>query len=130
MTRSRRDPDVTKLLDTHAHPLRTAIDALRDAVLGTDPTIVEGVKWNTASFRTTEWFATVNGPKQTKEPMLVLHAGAKVKGVDLQGRIADPTSMLRWLGKDRAMVTFADPADITKRSKALQAVLRSWIAAL
>lgn len=127
MARPRLDPEVTKLLDEHDHPLREAIEALREIVLAADATIVEGVKWNTASYRTTEWFATVNGPKQTKEPMLVLHAGAKAKGKDLQGRIADPTSMLRWLGKDRALVTFVDRADVTKRRTSLQALLRSWL---
>jgi len=130
MARSRLDPEVTKLLDEHDHPLRDAIEALREIVLATDPTVVEGVKWNTASFRTTEWFATVNGPKQTKEPMLVLHAGAKAKGRDLQKRVADPTKLARWLGKDRAVVTFADRADVKKQRAALQALLRSWIASL
>lgn len=130
MAPSRLDPEVTALLDAHDHPLRAEIDALRAIVLGADPAVVEGVKWNTASFRTTDWFATLNGPKHTKEPMLVLHAGAKVKGKDLRRRVADPTAMIRWLGADRGIVTFAGRADITKRRAALQRVLRSWLAAL
>lgn len=130
MPRSRLDAEVSALLDSRAHPLRAEIDALRAIVLATDPDVVEGVKWNTASFRTTEWFATLNGPKHTKEPMLVLHGGAKAKGANLRARVADPTGMVRWLGNDRGIVTFADRTDITKRRAALLGVLRSWIAAL
>ncbi len=130
MPKSRFDAAVTALLDEHRHPLREAIDALRAIVLAADPTIVEGVKWNTASFRTKDWFATVNGPKQTKEPMLVLHAGAKAKGASLRGAVKDPDGMLRWLGDDRAIVVFADHADVRKRGAAVKKVLRSWIAAL
>lgn len=109
------------------HPLRKEIDALRTIILAADGKIEEGVKWNAASFRTTEWFATLNGPKQAKEPMLVLHASAKAKGIVLKDRIPDPTGMIKWLGKDRGLVIFGSNADIKSRSKALQAVLRAWI---
>lgn len=130
MPKSRFDAAVTALLDEHHHPLREAIDALRATVLAADPSIIEGVKWNTASFRTEDWFATVNGPKQTKEPMLVLHAGAKAKGTSLRGAVKDPDGMLRWLGEDRAIAVFADHADVRRQSAALKKLLRSWIAAL
>ena len=130
MPKPRFDPAVTALLDQHAHPLRAEIDALRTIVLAADASIEEGVKWNTASFKTSEWFATLNGPKQTKEAMVVLHAGAKAKGTVLQDRVADPTGMVRWLGKDRGLVVFANLADITARKAALQKLLRAWIALL
>lgn len=130
MPKPRFDPAVTSLLDEHAHPLRAQIDALRTIVLATDASIEEGVKWNTASFKTSEWFATLNGPKQTKEAMVVLHAGAKAKGTVLQDRVADPTGMVRWLGKDRGLVVFANLAEIVARKVALQKLLRAWIALL
>ena len=127
MGHDRFDPAVSLLLDAHAHPLRKEIDALRAIILGADMSIVEGVKWNAASFRTTEWFATLNGPKQRREAAVILHAGAKAKGISLKGRIADPAGLITWLGNDRGMITFGGTADIRKRSTALQAVLRSWI---
>ena len=124
---NRFDPAVSALLDANKHPLRKEIDALREIILGSDKSITEGVKWNAASFRTTEWFATLNGPKQVKEPMLILHAGAKARAVALKDRIADPGGSLKWLGNERAMMTFADTTDIKKRQKALQAIIKNWI---
>ena len=129
---TRFDPAVNDLLDANKHPLRAEIDAMRTIILGADKSIEEGVKWNTASFRTTfrssaEWFATLNGPKQVKEAIIILHAGAKVKGIVLKDRIADPDGLIKWLGNDRGMIIFAGVADIKKKQPALQAIVRAWI---
>lgn len=123
----RFDPAVNALLDARDHPLRNEIDLLRSLILGVDRSIEEGVKWNTASFRTTDWFATLNGPKHVKEPMLILHAGAKARGIVLKERIPDPEGLIRWLGNDRAQITFKDAPDIEAKAKALQAIVSAWI---
>src|SRR5690606_27545371 len=99
---------------------------LRTVILAVDPSIAEGVKWNTASYRTSDWFATLNGPKQAKEPMIILHAGAKAKGIVLKDRVPDPDGLLTWLGNDRAQIVFKDEKDITARQEALQTILRAW----
>jgi len=127
-TSARKDPAVSQLLDASKHPLRKEIDALRTIILDADPRIAEGVKWNAASFRTTEWFATLNGPRQVDEPVVILHAGAKAKGIVLEDRVPDPAGMIKWLGRDRGMITFATAADIKTKSNALQAIVRQWIA--
>lgn len=121
---------MTSLMNASKHPLAVELELLRGIVLDASARIREGVKWNAPSYRTTEWFATLNGPRHVREPMVVLHAGAKAKGVTLRDEIADPTGMLRWLGADRALVTFANAAEIRARKKAFQAVLRSWISHL
>lgn len=128
----RFDTATTVLLDAHQHPLRNEIDVLRAIILDVDPSITEGVKWNTASYRTTSrntagWFATLNGPKHTKEPMIILHAGAKAKGIVLKDNIPDPQGLIKWLGNDRAQIVFKDAADIKAKTKALQAIVRAWI---
>lgn len=124
---NRFDTAVSALLDANEHPLRKEIDLLRAIILGADASIEEGVKWNAASFRTSEWFATLNGPKHVKEAMIILHAGAKVKGLVLKDRVADPHGLITWLGKDRGMVTFKTSADIKTNNNALQEILRAWI---
>jgi len=48
------------------------------------------VRWNTASCRTIDWFTTLNGPMHVKEPMVILHAGAKAKSLLLKDCIPDP----------------------------------------
>ncbi len=124
---ARFDPAVNALLDANKHPLRQEIDQLRTIILGVDKSIDEGVKWNTASFRTTDWFATLNGPKHIKEPMVILHAGAKAKGLVLKDRISDPQSLIKWLGNDRAQIIFKDAKDIKTKQQALQAIIGAWI---
>ena len=124
---ARFEPVVSALLDANEHPLRKEIDQLRTFILAADKSIEEGVKWNTASFRTKDWFATLNGPKHTKEPMLILHAGAKTKGLVLKDRIRDPLGLIKWLGNDRGQIIFKDTTDITMKQQALQAILSAWI---
>lgn len=124
---ARTDPAVSALLDSMDHPLRKEMDRLRELILATDDRITEGVKWNTASFRTHEWFATLNGPRQVDRPMVILHAGAKVKGLPIKEQVADPDGLLRWLGADRAQLLFADRADIARKASAFQQLLRAWI---
>ncbi|MBK6542642.1 MAG: DUF1801 domain-containing protein [Flavobacteriales bacterium] len=124
---NRFDTAVSELLDAHKHPLRKEIDQLREIILAADRSIVEGVKWNTASFRTADWFATLNGPKHVKEPMVILHAGAKAKSIVVKDRIPDPAGMIKWLGNDRGQIVFKDGKDITARQQALQAIVSAWI---
>ncbi|MBK8227305.1 MAG: DUF1801 domain-containing protein [Flavobacteriales bacterium] len=123
----RFNPVTSTLLDSHKHPLRRELDKLRAIILNADKSIEEGVKWNTASYRTTDWFATLNGPKHVKEPMLILHAGAKARGIVLKERIPDPEGLIRWLGNDRAQITFKDAPDIKAKANALQAIVSAWI---
>lgn len=115
--------DVDGLLDGLKHPQRKEIDAIRKAISGADESIGEGVKWNAPSFRTTEWFATVN--LRSKEDLqIILHLGAKVRAGQKRPVIADPNGLLKWLGDDRAMATVsATPGD----RKALAAIVRQWI---
>ena len=124
---ARFDPAVNALLDAHDHPLREEIDQLRTIILGADRSIEEGVKWNTASFKSHDWFATLNGPRHVKEPMLILHAGAKAKGILLKDRIPDPEGLIKWLGNDRAQIAFKDAEEITMNKNALRAIISAWV---
>jgi hypothetical protein len=108
------------------HPHKDAIAALRAVVRGADPSIGEGVKWNVPSFRTHEYFATTH--LRAKIGIgLIFHFGAKVRDDPGGPRIEDPDGMLVWLAADRAVVHFADAADVHARQAALQAVVRQWI---
>jgi len=109
------------------HPAKDAIELLRAAILASDASITEGVKWNSPSFKVTEYFATTN--LRTKTGVgLVLHFGAKVREVSAgKGTIQDPDGLLKWLSKDRATVEFKDSRDVKTRKPALQAILRQWV---
>lgn len=131
MTQSRKwtKSDTTEAVSAYMaaleHPHKALVEALRRAVLGADPAIAEGIKWNAPSFRTHEYFATTH--LRTKDGVgLILHLGAKPKDQP-QPEITDPTGLLRWLAPDRAMVVFASIDDLHARQGALQAVLRQWL---
>lgn len=124
--------DVDAWLEQFDHAQRPTIEALRALILGVDRAVEEGIKWNSPSFRTTEWFATVNLRTKTKagradSPVaLILHLGAKKRG-GAAPEIDDPDELLEWLGADRAMLLFASAAEVRKRAPALRKVLRAWL---
>ncbi|HEV7590199.1 MAG TPA: DUF1801 domain-containing protein [Longimicrobium sp.] len=106
------------------HPRKREILALREIILGADPRITEGIKWNAPSFRTSEWFATFH--LRAKDGVqLILHLGAKKRAAAVA--IADPASLLQWLGADRATVKFRDLDDVGAKRVAFSDVIREWI---
>lgn len=110
------------------HACKAEIQAIRLAVLSADPAISEGVKWNSPSFRTTEYFATTNLRDRTGIGV-ILHLGAKVRATNPDGLpIADPDGLLRWLAKDRASISFRDLDDFNAKEGAFVGIIRQWIA--
>jgi len=119
---------VDALMAGLVHPHKPAIERLRRTIINSDPAIVEGVKWNAPSFRTHEYFATAHLRAKTGIA-LILHRGAKARALP-EGAMSinDPDALLQWRGPDRAQVVFSDTADVQRRSDALQALVRQWIA--
>ncbi len=109
------------------HPSKAVVEALRKVMLATHPSIAEGIKWNSPSFRTTEYFATTN--LRAKSGVgVILHLGAKVRELPAGGvRIAAEAQLLKWLGKDRAMVEFGSLQDLRDKQSAFRAVVHQWI---
>jgi uncharacterized protein YdhG (YjbR/CyaY superfamily) len=117
--------EVDEYMRSLKHPLKRELEAVRRLILGVSPKIAEGIKWKSPSFRTTEYFATVN--LHGKDGLrLILHTGAKVKA-GAGPKVDDSTGLLKWLAKDRAMVTLGDAKDVKAKTKALRAILRQWI---
>ena len=111
------------------HPLKKELEAVRSIILGANSEISEGIKWNAPSFRLKEYFATINIRKD--EILIILHLGAKVKDNSTAGlKISDPTGLLEWLAKDRAVIRFRDIKAIKSSKTAFENVVRQWIAYL
>lgn len=124
------DPSVVAFIRDLVHPLRRELEAVRRLILDASPEIREGIKWNSPSFRTTDYFATINlrAKDGTDRVWLILHTGAKKKATATKGiTIADPAGLLKWLAKDRCLVTFSDRKEIQAKGRALQAIIREWI---
>lgn len=119
--------NVETFLASLEHPFKREILALRQLILGADPSIAEGIKWNAPSFRTSEYFATFH--LRAKDGVqIIMHLGAKKRDTAVSGiAIADPESMLEWLARDRASVKFRDLKDIDSRRAAFADVIRQWI---
>lgn len=122
----REDAEVSAFMAALEHPMKAQLEALRRALLAVSPRVSEGLKWNAPSFRTTEWFATFNLPKQGAR--LVLHLGAKAKGVTV--KLDDPRGLLAWRGGERALITFTDGADLEAKLPAVKALVKQWLSAV
>jgi hypothetical protein len=118
---------VSAFMSSLEHPAKEAIEAVRAALLETHPSIQEGVKWNSPSFRTTEYFATVN--LRTKQGVgVVLHFGAKARALAAgAASIDDPEKLLQWVAKDRATLNFTGLTDLQAKKSAFQAIVQQWI---
>jgi len=109
------------------HPLSKEIESLRGIILAISPTVREEVKWNSPSYRTTEFFATIN-TSDKKQLRLILHQGAKGRGLHTKPIVAaDYSALIRWLGPDRCMVTANSAKDLKNKAKLLRFLLREWI---
>lgn len=89
-----------------------------------DTSITDGVKWNSLSFRTTEWFATVN-LRSPDSVQIVLHLGARPGKT--ASAIEDAKGLLEWLGKDRAMATLGAGTQTKANLPALKAIVKAWV---
>ncbi|MBC8063540.1 MAG: DUF1801 domain-containing protein [Chlorobia bacterium] len=116
---------VDSLLEDLKHPLRDEVEIVRQIILKASPDIEEGIKWNSLSFKTTEWFATFNW-RVKDQVQFVLHLGAKVKADAEVANIDDPDGLLKWQAKDRALLTL-NPKDLKATEASLTALIQAWI---
>jgi hypothetical protein len=120
---AKKTEGVEAFLASLDHPLKPEILAVRQVILGADPSITEGIKWNVPSFRATGWFAAFH--LRAKAGMqVILHLGAKVRD---GAAVAIDDPLLVWLGKDRASVTFRDADDVAEKRDAFADLIRRWI---
>ena len=117
---------VDTFLETLQHPHLDAIHALREVILGADPRIADGIKWNAPRYRLGEYFAPTHLRAKTGVG-IVLHLGAKVRANPSAVKIDDPAGLLQWLAPDRAMVAFADAPNVTARRDAFTRVQQQWL---
>lgn len=121
-----KEKGVDALMRGLEHPHAEDIGIVRAEILRVDPSISEEVKWNAPSFRTHEFFATVN--LRSKDGVqLVMHRGAKARTGATQMQIDDPEGLLSWLGTDRCLLTLGTGSKLRGRLGALRAIVRAWI---
>lgn len=125
---------VAAFMEALEHPLKPALKRVLEAIRRSDSSIEQAIKWNAPSFmepKSGRFFATVNihGSKKAADSVLiVLHQDAKPKaGGSSPKPIRDPGGLLEWMGNDRAVVRFADLAEVKAKERYLQDVIRQWV---
>jgi hypothetical protein len=124
-TSAARQEDTTAFLAALEHPLKPEIRAVRSALLAADASIRDAVKWNSVSFRTTEFFATVF-LRSTDRVQIVFHFGAKARKPP-KLEITAPSELVRWVAPDRCLLTLGAGPELTRNLPALQDFVRAWI---
>lgn len=121
----RGDASVDAFLRDLDHPLKADIAAVRALILSASPAIREGIKWNAPSFRAADDFATFHlRPKDRVQ--LVFHTGVRPK-TTRQMKLDAPADMVKWLAKDRCMVTVGAGGTIAARRDVIQGLVRQWV---
>lgn len=124
------NPDVTALLDKLKHPAREQIDILRKYILSANDELVEDVKWNAPNFSLDgEDRITMKILPPSQEVLVILHCGAQKKSPSKIKLISHESPLLSWRGNDRAILTFATKAEITKFKSELVDIVKAWLKA-
>lgn len=123
-----RADEVDQFMSELEHPLKAEIEAVRRAILASDSTITERIKWKAPSFvhsgddRVTFRLA----PKGIFQ--VILHRGAKVK--DAKGfSFEDDSGLVEWLAPDRGVVTLPDAKTVKAKKAALVKLVGRWMTA-
>ncbi|MCB0395402.1 MAG: DUF1801 domain-containing protein [Flavobacteriales bacterium] len=113
----KKNPAVDEYLKKKDHPMTDEINQVREIILTTDDRIEETIKWSSPTFIYKGNMASYFMNAKTFVS-LMFHKGATIK---------DPHNLLEGDGKEARVARFEDAKDITKKKKALQAVVKEWI---
>ncbi|WP_233613803.1 MULTISPECIES: DUF1801 domain-containing protein [Corallococcus] len=120
--------EVEQFMAELEHPLKAEIEAVRAAILASDASITERIKWKAPSFvhsgddRVTFRLA----PKGIFQ--VILHRGAKVKDAT-DFAFEDDSGLVEWLAKDRGVVTLPDAKTVKAKKAALVKLVGRWMKA-
>jgi len=121
-------PTVDALMASLDHPMKPALQRLREIVLGADGGITEQVKWNGPSFCWNGEDRITANVRGKDAVMLVLHRGVKPK--DAAGfAFDDPSGLVTWAAPDRGVVTLKSVEAVDAAAPALADLARRWVRA-
>jgi hypothetical protein len=119
---------VPAFLDDLTHARKAEILRLRDIILAADPGLSERVKWNAPSFGYGEQDRITFRLQPADRVELIFHRGAKPR--DSEGfAFQNAGGLLRFVAVDRAVLTFADAADVEAKASRLPELVRAWMLA-
>jgi hypothetical protein len=118
---------VTAFLMAMPHSRKAEIERLRELIFEAEPTLREQIKWNAPSYGLGDDRITFRLQPGDKVD-LIFHRGAKVQ--DSTGFVfEDESGLLKWLGADRALVSFSSAAEVDANAKPFKHLVKRWITA-
>ena len=112
------------------HPLKPAMDLIRNIILGVDASITEHIKWNAPSYCHSGDDRITFNLNKSGHILLIFHRGAKPKAPKGSGRLIDDRSgFLDWPANDRAVLKLTSLDDVMAKKAILESIVRMWIEA-
>jgi hypothetical protein len=123
-----RNGDVDKFLEELEHPLKELVQRVRLAILAEDAEITEHIKWNAPSFCIDGDDRVTMNLHAKDKLQLIFHRGAKAKEGG-RFKFEDPSGLLDWLAKDRAVVRLASGGEYEDNEDGLLKLVSQWMEA-
>ena len=112
------------------HPLKPAMDLIRNIILGVDDSITEHIKWNAPSFCHSGDDRITFNLHKSGHILLIFHRGAKPRPPKGSGRLIDDRSgFLEWPANERAVLKLTSLDDAMAKKAILESIVRMWIEA-
>ncbi len=121
---------VKEFIQTSKHPLKKAVEEIREIILSADKRITEHIKWNAPSFCFNGDDRITFNLSKNDRILLIFHRGAKVKdGKSKEPLFEDTTGMLEWLAHDRAVVKIQTIEEVAGKKAVLTKIVKRWLSA-
>lgn len=110
------NPAVERWFESYDNPMKDAVRRVRAVVLGADARVTEAIKWKAPTFVYKGNIASFF-PKARLHVSLMFHQGASIPGRH---------PILEGDGELARVAKFASLAEVEKKRKALEAVVKAW----
>jgi hypothetical protein len=120
-------PEVDELMAHLDHPLKEGVQRLRTAILASNDTITEHIKWNAPSFRHAGQDRVTFRLQPGNKLQLIFHRGAKPRADTATFAFDDPTGLMTWLAPDRAVIDFPDLQAVTTNKAKVASLVNRWV---
>lgn len=115
----RRDRAVDAFLDERAHPMRAAVDRLRDLILSADPRVTETIKWGGPTF-------VLAGGRANLATIMLRGRSAVTLFFQEGASLPDPDGLLTGDADHVRTLRFESLAAIDHVQKPLQEIVRAF----
>ncbi|QWT23204.1 dienelactone hydrolase family protein [Subtercola sp. PAMC28395] len=110
------------------HPFKAQVAQLRLAVLQSDDSISEHMKWNAPSFIFAGEDRVTFNLRTRDRVQIILHRGSKVKAED-GFSFVDESGLVSWVTGERGTVSFHDQAEVDDRLESFLRLITRWVRA-